>query len=117
MEHVMGVPLCDKWATMSGKQQLDFIVGILEIVEKMAAMEFPAYGSLYFANAPIESALELPEVQDYVIGPHCGPRYWDCNPGEERYYSLRKPNRGPCKHRRTICFSTISSRLIGYYRA
>lgn len=76
----------------------DFTVDSLEIVKKMAEMEFPAYGSRCFANAPIESALKLPEEQDYVIGPLCGPRYWDCNPGEERYYSLIKRNRGPCKH-------------------
>lgn len=34
MEHVKGVPLYDKWATMSGNQQLEFIIGILEIVKR-----------------------------------------------------------------------------------
>ena len=66
-------------------------------IKQIAAIDFPAYGSLYFANAPLRSTSALPLKQDFCIGPHCGTRYWDCNVGEVRYYNLTKPNRGPCE--------------------
>ena len=97
MEHAAGVQLHQKWPKMSGEQQLVCIIAICMDVKQMAAIEFPAYGSLYLADVRIEPVLKQPYKPGYVIGPHCGT-YWDCNVGEARYYS-REPSRGPCKHR------------------
>ena len=97
MEHAAGVQLHQKWPIMSGEQQIRCIDAIYRKVKEVVDMKFPAYGSLYFVDAPINSASELPLNQDFRIGPHCGARYWDCNVGESRYYHNAKPNQGPCK--------------------
>lgn len=97
MEHAVGVQLHQKWPTMSGVQQIDCIQAISINIQQIAAVNFPAYGSLYFADAPLESISALPLTQAYCIGPHCGTRYWDCNAEDVRYYNWTKPNRGPCE--------------------
>lgn len=51
----------------------------------MVDITFPAYGSLYFADAPLESASKKTLSQGFCIGPHCRAMYWDCNVGESRY--------------------------------
>lgn len=60
-------------------------------------IEFPAYGSMYFAHTLLEAASKRSLDQEFCIGPHCGSRYWDCNVGESRYYDNTKLNQGPCK--------------------
>lgn len=97
MEHAVGVQLHQKWPTMSGEQQIACIQAISKNIQQTTALKFPAYGSLYFAEIPIDSAFKVPLAQDICVGPHCGTRYWDCNIGEARYYVSIKPNRGPCK--------------------
>lgn len=81
---------------MSVEQKTACIYVIMSIVQQIAAIEFPAYGSLYFADAPLDSFSTLPMTQGYCIGPHCGTKYWNCNVGEARYYRSTDPNRGPC---------------------
>jgi len=34
-------------------------------------IELPAYGSLYFTDTPLDSALTLPLAQGFCMGPHC----------------------------------------------
>lgn len=97
MEHAVGVQLHQKWPTMSGEQQIACIQAISTNIQQIAAIKFPAYGSLYFAEIPIDSTSKVPLAQGFCVGPHCGTRYWDCNIGEARYYISIKPNRGPCK--------------------
>ncbi len=97
MEHVVGVRLHHKWPTMSLKQQLRCIRAIAENIGRIAALTFPAYGSLYFADAPVDSASKVSLDQEFCLGPDCGARYWDCNVDDPRYYSSRKPNHGPCE--------------------
>ncbi|KAI9838643.1 MAG: hypothetical protein M1819_004957 [Sarea resinae] len=63
----------------------------------MAALSFPAYGSLYFADAPIDPGLKIFFDEEYCIGPHCGSVFSNCNPGEPDLYGGPSPNRGPCK--------------------
>ena len=96
MEHAVGIQLHQKWPMMSGRQQIDCIQAISMSIQQMAAIEFPAYGSLYFANMHIEPQSKVAISKDYCIGPHCGPRYWDCNVGEARDYVSINPNSGPC---------------------
>lgn len=97
MEHAVGVQLHQKWPMMSGVQQIDCIQAISRNIQQIAAINFPAYGSLYFADAPLDPISKVPLTQAYSIGPHCGTRYWDCSAGDTRYYHSTKPNRGPCE--------------------
>ena len=97
MEHAVGVQLHQKWPTMSRKQRITCIKAISKNIQQIAAIKFPAYGSLYLADIPIDAACKVPLSQGYCVGPHCGTRYWDCNVGEDRYYTSIKPNRGPCE--------------------
>ena len=97
MEYAVGVQLHQKWPTMSKEQKIDCIRAIFTNIQQITALKFPAYGSLYFDNHPIDSASKVPLTKGFCIGPHCGTRYWDCNVGEARYYTATTPNRGPCK--------------------
>ena len=47
-----------------------------------AYLEFPAYGSLYFSDGPLESHMKVPFEQGFCIGPHCSPDFWNRNPEE-----------------------------------
>lgn len=100
MEHAPGIQLQQAWHKMDGPQRIQFIRSISTLMRSMTQLEFPAYGSIYFARSPIlNRAQKVPLDQPFCIGPHCAPRYWDCTVGERRYYHLIKPNRGPCKTR------------------
>ena len=67
------------------------------IVAEMAKMQFPAYGSLYFADALLDPKSKIEFVDGFCIGLHCGTQYWDCNASEARFYKERTPHRGLCK--------------------
>ncbi|KAL9576096.1 MAG: hypothetical protein Q9212_007389 [Teloschistes hypoglaucus] len=111
MEHVAGVQLHQKWPVMSAKQKFVFIQAISKNVQQIAAIDFPAYGSLYFADVPIDSASKVPFTPGFCIGPHCGTMYWDCNVGEARYYISVKPNRGPWSGLAAYCDGLIDTGL------
>lgn len=85
MDHAIGVQLHQRWPTMSGGQRISCIHAISTTIQQISAIKFPAYGSLYFDDIPIQSAFKVPLAQSFCIGPHCGTRYWDCNVGEARY--------------------------------
>lgn len=97
MEHALGVQLQEKWASMNTHQHMLCVKKMTFMITEMAKLPFPAYGSLYFADAPIDPNLKINFVDGFCIGPHCGTQYWDCNVGETRFYDERPPNRGPCK--------------------
>ncbi|KAI9685875.1 MAG: hypothetical protein M1822_004153 [Bathelium mastoideum] len=65
------------------------------MVKEMAKLQFPAYGSLYFADAPIDPSSKVDLRNGFCIGPHCATQYWCLGPKESRFYTRRKPNRGP----------------------
>jgi hypothetical protein len=52
MEHAAGVQLHQKWPIMSGEQQISCIDAIYRKAKEVVDIEFPAYGSLYFVDAP-----------------------------------------------------------------
>ena len=99
MEHAGGVPLQHMWPKMSFTQKMNCIRSISMNIMKMSELDFPAYGSLYFADAPFLGADSRQRLDDskYCIGPHCRSTYWDCNVGEPRYYAFKGLNRGPCE--------------------
>lgn len=86
---------------MDSVQKIQCIKAIGMKIQQIAALNFPAYGSLYSATVKVKSPLNIPLTPGFCIGPSCKTRYWDCNVGEQRSYALARPNRGPCKYKRT----------------
>ena len=97
MEHAVGVRLHDAWPTMNVVQHLQCIRKLSMVMEELAKISFPAYGSLYFNDAPIEPNAKVDFVDEFCVGPHCGTKYWDVRVGEDKFYGGQTPNRGPCK--------------------
>jgi Phosphotransferase enzyme family len=111
MEHAAGVQLHQRWLTMAGDQQIRCINAIYQKVKEMVDIEFPAYGSLYFVDTPLDSAPKQTLNQAFCIGPHCGAIYWNCKVGESRYYHNTKPNQGSCKFSVTLGASAQTNHL------
>ncbi|KAI9708750.1 MAG: hypothetical protein M1820_003705 [Bogoriella megaspora] len=109
MEHATGVPLHEKWNAMNELQKMLCVKSAAILVKEMAKLPFPAYGSLYFANAPINSSSKVNLSNGFCIGPHCATRYWCLEPGEFRFYDRRKPNRGPWTNLSSFCSGLIDS--------
>ncbi|KAF7944453.1 hypothetical protein EAE96_010845 [Botrytis aclada] len=79
MKHVEGVQLQERWLTISGSQYPACVQSVCMTMKQLAALEFPAYGSIYFENAPFDSTLKIPLSEGFCIGPHCSTTYWDCS--------------------------------------
>ncbi|KAF1963492.1 hypothetical protein CC80DRAFT_530346 [Byssothecium circinans] len=109
MEHAPGVQLHDRWAFMSPHQHMLCVKNVTFMMTEMAKLPFPVYGSLYFADAPIDPKLKSDFAEGFCIGPHCGTQYWDCNAGEARYYEERPPNRGPWADLQSYCSGLIDA--------
>ncbi|KAL8993080.1 MAG: hypothetical protein Q9169_006615, partial [Polycauliona sp. 2 TL-2023] len=81
---------------------------IIQNIKQLEAMDFPAYGSLYLEDADVgtahKHALSTP---GYVIGPHCGSTYWDCDAREPRNYYSTSHNRGPWLDPAAYCSALI----------
>lgn len=100
-EHVEGAQLHYKWMEMNSEQHMLCTKALSLMIKKMASLDFPAYRSLYFSNAPIESSKKISFGQDldqrFCIGPHCSPAFWNQYPGEPELYGGPSPNSGPCE--------------------
>ena len=97
MEHAGGTQLHARWSTMSPHQHMLCVKQVALMMTEMGRLPFPVYGSLYFADAPIDPKSKFKFTEGFCVGPHCGARYWNCNAGEDRFYEEIPPNRGPCK--------------------
>lgn len=82
---------------MAGDQRVRCIDAIYQKMKEAVDLQFSRFGSLYFADRPVDSGSRQPLDDNFCMGPHCGIRYWDCSVGEKRYYHGKEPNRGPCK--------------------
>ncbi|KAI4098433.1 MAG: hypothetical protein LQ339_006404 [Xanthoria mediterranea] len=107
MEHAKGVQLHQIWPAMSLEQQIACTGAVIGNVKQMAALDFHAYGSLYLEDVDIDPSMKHSITSGYVIGPHCGNTYWDCEAHEPRYYGSAKPNRGPWFDLATYCSALI----------
>ena len=105
MEHADGVQLNLMWPSMNRSQRIECIKNIYRTIRQIDDLRFPAYGSLYTADAPVNSTTVSLDSQ-YRIGPHCGVRYWGCNVGEQRFAHNAQPNRGPCRYQ-SYCYMTF----------
>ncbi|KFY15131.1 hypothetical protein V491_05768 [Pseudogymnoascus sp. VKM F-3775] len=74
MEHAAGIQLSQKWSTMSLSQQIRCIDSIYRKLKEVVDIEFPDYGSMYFAHTLLEAASKRSLDQEFCIGPHCGSR-------------------------------------------
>lgn len=78
-------------------EQIRCIEAIFQTLKELDDMQFPAYGSLYFADTRYIAGRSLPFTHDFCIGPHCGVMYWDCSVGQARYGRDDDANQGPCE--------------------
>ncbi|CAK44190.1 uncharacterized protein An02g04650 [Aspergillus niger] len=98
-EHVEGVKLHQTWPNMNSAQHMLCTKALSMVIKQMASLDFPAYGSLYFSDAPLEAHLQIPFEQGFCIGPHCSPIFWNRNAGEVELYGGPSPNCGPFMQR------------------
>lgn len=100
-EHVNGVLLHAKWPDMDTVQHQACTKHLSLKIPEMAALDFPAFGNIYFADAPIDASLKVPLEEDvrFCIGPYCSPLFWNLGVGEPEMYGEPSPNRGPCTSR------------------
>ncbi|ESZ92168.1 hypothetical protein SBOR_7463 [Sclerotinia borealis F-4128] len=96
MKHVEGVQLQERWSTMSGSQYTKCVQSICMTMKQLAALEFPAYGSIHFENASFDSTLKIPFGKGFCIGPHCSTTYWGCNTSDTGRGGITAPT-GPWK--------------------
>ncbi|PKX89346.1 uncharacterized protein P174DRAFT_464477 [Aspergillus novofumigatus IBT 16806] len=93
-EHVAGVQLHQTWPKMNPQQHMLCTKMLSLAMRDMASLDFPAYGSLYFSDAPLESHMKIPFEEGFCIGPNCSPVFWNRNPGEHELYGGTSPNCG-----------------------
>lgn len=96
-EHASGVQLHGHWPSLNILEHLYCTQALSYKIKEMASLDFPAYGNIYFADAPIEDAKKIPFQGNFVIGPYCSPLYWNCGAGDPDIYQTVNSNRGPCK--------------------
>lgn len=105
MDHVPGIQLHSHWDKMSGVDHLHIVKSVSNMIGEMSALEFPAFGSIYFHDAPIDPTLKVTLEDDFCIGPHCGSVFWNCGVGEASLYRNNGHDQGPCT------FSVVSDHL------
>ncbi|KAJ5382009.1 uncharacterized protein N7496_004437 [Penicillium cataractarum] len=116
-EPVTGAPLHQLWPTMTSEQHMLCTKALSLAMKEMASLDFPAYGSLYFSDAPLDSARKIHLEKSFCIGPHCGSIYWNRGPREIELYGDSSPDCGPWKNLERYCQGLIQtgfSRLPKY---
>ncbi|KAF2452260.1 kinase-like domain-containing protein [Lineolata rhizophorae] len=113
MEHASGVQLHGKWSSMSTHQHMLCVKSLATLVKEMMTLNFPAFGSIYFADAPIEPAIKIRLAEGFCIGPHCGAPVWPCSPVELSLYGEKMSRRGPWSDIESYCSGLIDA---GYRR-
>lgn len=79
---------------MTDYQRIKCIENIYTRLKDVVEMEFPAYGSIYFADTKLASATHKFD-DTFVVGPHCGQGYWNCG-STSFHYHHSKASQGPC---------------------
>ncbi|KAJ5341385.1 hypothetical protein N7541_010509 [Penicillium brevicompactum] len=101
--HVAGVQLHQEWHKMNPEQHMLCTKALSLTMKKMASLDFPAYGSLYFSDAPLDSDSKIPFEQGFCSG------FWNRNPGENELYNGPSPNCGPWKDLPSYCQGLIDT--------
>ncbi|KAJ5086934.1 hypothetical protein NUU61_008241 [Penicillium alfredii] len=108
-EHVAGVQLHQIWPKMNSEQHMLCTKMLSLAMKNLASLDFPAYGSLYFSDGPLESHMKIPLEQGFCVGPYCSPVFWNRNPGELELYGGPSPNCGPWKDLASYCLGLIET--------
>ncbi|KAI9669809.1 MAG: hypothetical protein M1817_004550, partial [Caeruleum heppii] len=83
MEKAPGVRLSEVWGNISKFDRLQLIDKLTKLESQLAALEFPAYGSLYHRKSiprKAERILLDPSLDpggEFCVGPACGPAWTD----------------------------------------
>lgn len=80
MEEAPGVQLHKKWPQMNSLQHMHCVESMVALIKEMSNIRYPAYGSIYFADAPIDSKLKIKLVDGFCVGPSSGSPLWPCSP-------------------------------------
>jgi hypothetical protein len=96
MEKVKGKSLGDVWFTLSQRDRIKVLSGIVDHEAKLFSLNFPAFGSLYFEKDLPREMGKVPcqhetSNQRFCIGPDASLKFW-----HETRSALDIP-RGPCK--------------------
>ena len=75
MEAAEGVNLFHMWPQMNTLQHMQFVKRAGLFLAELSNLQFPAYGSLYFDDAPIKPESKIHLSNGFCIGPHCGTKY------------------------------------------
>ncbi|KAJ5135832.1 uncharacterized protein N7515_005110 [Penicillium bovifimosum] len=94
---------------MNSEQHMLCTKALSFAMKKIAYLDFPAYGSLYFADAPLDSDLKIPFEQGFCVGPHCSPVFWNRDPGEHELHRGPSPNCGPWKDLTSYCRGLVDT--------
>ncbi|RMD44663.1 hypothetical protein DV735_g483, partial [Chaetothyriales sp. CBS 134920] len=70
MEHATGVQLDQQWPSMTAAKQLEAVKALGHFCREMYKLQFPAFGSLYFADPPVEKSSLIPIGDGFFVGPH-----------------------------------------------
>lgn len=92
-----GVQLQRQWEEMNPVEHLHCIESVTHTMRQMTDLQFPAYGSIYFDDAPIPNHQKRRFVEGFCIGPLCSSRAWNCGAGEGQLYR-NNDNKGPCRY-------------------
>lgn len=110
-EYVKDAPLHQLWPTVTSEQHMLCTKALALAMKEMASLDFPAYGSLYFSDASIDSARSIPLEKGFCIGSHCGSIFWNRGPGEIELYGDSSSNCGPWEDLESYCRGLIQSGL------
>ena len=98
MEKVPGVQIFKVWDEMDEGKRISIIKRLTQWENELAAIQFPAYGNLYYKSSlhetemvPLDSAMD--PRGEFCVGPSCDPS-WLIQPGQQFPPDITL---GPCK--------------------
>lgn len=121
MEHVSGVALKDIWGRMTELQHFELIESVAGLVKELCALDFRAFGSLYFNTAEKPTG-SLPIDEEYCIGPHCGRQFWGYNNDLTIQDTIPLGSQGPCTFASSTAFCScqlipLRAKLVYFFRS
>ncbi|KAF3484439.1 protein kinase subdomain-containing protein [Arthroderma uncinatum] len=86
MENINGAPIGDSWYTLSDKQRLKVLMGLVQLEAQLFAVQLPAAGSIYYRHDLLpefkDVAVNLPqgsgvtEYPEFCVGPDVSLKWW-----------------------------------------
>ncbi|PWY90362.1 kinase-like protein [Aspergillus sclerotioniger CBS 115572] len=113
MEKLDGIPLGDKWFTLTPKEQHKVMNQIIEWEARLMSLQFPASGSLYYTkDLSSESRVQLaePNGMAFCIGPAAHYSWWH----DKR--DLLNIDRGPSGERELAWTKAYAKPRLSYDR-